>query len=156
DRAGPRQRGVLPPVRMGPRDDCATGVRHRPRPAPPPTKGHRAGRGRAAAGTVATHGSAAGLWRRVSPWWIAPVLIAVAMVLTVSRSLFVGLGVAAVAWVIFSRFDRRVVAFVGVIALGAAALLVAVPSLRHPYHQAFADSVDSRVRRQQVVAAAVV
>ncbi|MHB8465895.1 MAG: O-antigen ligase family protein [Acidimicrobiales bacterium] len=88
--------------------------------------------------------------------WAAPPLLIVATMLSVSRSVFVGLGLAAVVWLVATRFDRRVAVVVAGAGLIALALVVGVPSLRHPYHGAVPDSIESRVRRQQLVAAAVI
>ena len=95
-------------------------------------------------------------WHRSSAFWVAPPLMVAATVLTVSRSVFGGLAAGAVVWLICSRFDRRVLSFLVGVGLLAGAVAVGFPALRHPYHAALADSIQSRVRRQQFVATAVV
>jgi hypothetical protein len=88
--------------------------------------------------------------------WAVPAVLVAAIVLSVSRSVFLGLTLAGLAWLVSSRFDRRVALVVAGGAVVAGGLFLGIPSLRHPYHGAPADSIQSRVRRQQIVAAAVV
>jgi hypothetical protein len=78
---------------------------------------------------------------------VAPAVVVLAIVLTVTRSVFAGLALGAVCVLIFARGDRRIVGAIALAALSAGVVYAGVSSVRHPYQAADAESRSVRTRR---------
>lgn len=78
---------------------------------------------------------------------LGPVILALALLWSYSRSAMLGLVVVAVVLVLSSRFDARTLGAVAAAAILAALVLLAVPAVRAPFDAADEDSAASRERR---------
>jgi hypothetical protein len=77
----------------------------------------------------------------------APAVVTLAILLTVTRSVFAGLGAGVVCVLLFARGDRRIVAAIGIGLVLAGAIYVSNTSVRHPYQAADPESESVRERR---------
>lgn len=82
---------------------------------------------------------------------VTPGLLALAIVYTVTRSVFVGLAVGAVCLLVFARGDRRLIGVVALAALAAGLLYVGSAAVRTPYQAADPESESVRARRLAVL-----
>ncbi|MDP1793864.1 MAG: hypothetical protein Q8K63_06965 [Acidimicrobiales bacterium] len=83
--------------------------------------------------------------------FVVPLLIAVAMILTVTRSAFAGLGLGALMLAITARGNRRLLAALGVAGLLALVLYTSANAVRQPYQSADPESERVRARRLVLV-----
>jgi hypothetical protein len=77
----------------------------------------------------------------------APAIVMLAVVFTITRSVFAGLGLGALCLVLFARGDRRVLGAVFGVALLAGAVYLSSNAVRHPYQAADPESEAVRTRR---------
>ncbi|HVV37377.1 MAG TPA: hypothetical protein VHC63_12285 [Acidimicrobiales bacterium] len=82
---------------------------------------------------------------------LAPVVVMIAIVLTVTRSVFGGLGLGALCLLLFARGDRKVIGAVFGVALLAAAVYASSGAVRHPYQAADPESQTVRTRRLSIL-----
>jgi hypothetical protein len=81
----------------------------------------------------------------------APCVVALAIVLTVTRSVFAGLVAGGVCLVLFARGDRRIIGGLAAAALAAGVLYLAADAVRSPYQAADPESEAVRTRRLSVL-----
>ncbi len=81
----------------------------------------------------------------------APCVVALAIVLTVTRSVFAGLLAGGVCLILFARGDRRIIGGLAAAALAAGLLYLAADSVRQPYQAADPESEGVRTRRLSVL-----
>ena len=81
----------------------------------------------------------------------APCVVMMAIVFTVTRSVFAGLGLGALCLVLFARGDRRVLGAVFAVALVAGAVYLSSGAVRHPYQAADPESAAVRTRRLSIL-----
>jgi hypothetical protein len=82
---------------------------------------------------------------------VGPCIVALAIVLTVTRSVFAGLGAAVVVLVLFARGDRRIIGSLAVVAALAGVLYLGSGAVRHPYQAADPESESVRTRRLSIL-----
>jgi hypothetical protein len=81
----------------------------------------------------------------------APAVVALAIVLTVTRSVFAGLLAGGVCLVLFARGDRRIIGGLAAAALAAGVLYLATDAVRQPYQAADPESESVRTRRLSIL-----
>jgi hypothetical protein len=86
---------------------------------------------------------------------LAPALMALALVFSISRSAYAGLGASAVALLLFAPRNRRLIAALAAAGIVAAFLYLGTSAVREPYSAASPDSVASRERRLELVTGAL-
>ncbi len=82
---------------------------------------------------------------------VAPTIVAVALVFTVTRSAYAGLAIGAVLMALTARGDRRILVGLGAAALVAAVLYLGTSAVRQPYQSADPESEKVRARRLVLV-----
>jgi len=82
---------------------------------------------------------------------VAPAIVAVALVFTVTRSAYAGFGVGAVMMLLSARGDRRILFGLGAAGLVVLALYFGTSAVREPYQSADPESEKVRARRLVLV-----
>jgi hypothetical protein len=77
----------------------------------------------------------------------APAVVTLAIILTITRSVFAGLGAGAVCLLLFARGNRQVIFSVLAVAAVAGVVYLASDAVRHPYQAADPESESVRTRR---------
>jgi hypothetical protein len=81
----------------------------------------------------------------------APCIVMLAIVLTITRSVFAGLLAGALCLLLFARGDRRVIGAVFAVFIVAGAVYLSSAAVRHPYQAADPESETVRTRRLSIL-----